>query len=172
MNYDNMEEVEKLEIMNYDSVFLVNRAGFSINRIEVRTNYINLSSYSELITSVFCQHKTIRMTNMFIQMQGGIYQNTMVGSNLFVENVTADTYLMDYGFIYITECNFPDAVKENELVFNNFYAYNSVTRKVLLTRDFITNMGNANMTITNSNFQVFGDLSNMYSTISLRTNPL
>lgn len=109
---------------------------------------------------------------MHIQIQGGIYTNRIIGTNIAVDNVTIDAYNSPFGFIYVTECNFPEASGENEIVFNNLHVYNSRTRITLLTNDFISNMGNANLTIAHSTFEVYGDISNMYSAITLMTNPL
>lgn len=53
MDYSNMEEAEARQMTLFDSIFLVNRAGFSINMIDVTTDFQNLIVYSELVTSVF-----------------------------------------------------------------------------------------------------------------------
>ena len=75
--------------------FTINRASFSMNNINIFTQFSDSITTVEMIRSTYNMMKTISLTNMFIQIQGDVVQNKDMGSNFYTNNVKYGNILIE-----------------------------------------------------------------------------
>ena len=73
-----MESLEVFQASNPSSIFFVNRASFTLDNVYYTSEFDSAASYGEFVTSVWNSQTLTTLTNLFIQMKGGIYRNLMV----------------------------------------------------------------------------------------------
>lgn len=59
-----------------------------MNNINIVTQFSDSITTVEMIRSTYNMLKLITLTNMFIQIQGDVIDNTDMGSNFYTNNVT------------------------------------------------------------------------------------
>ena len=75
--------------------FTINRASFSMNNINIFTQFSDSKTTVEMIRSTYNMMKTVSLTNMFVQIQGDVVQNKDMGSNFYTNNVKYGNILIE-----------------------------------------------------------------------------
>ena len=75
-------------VLDTVTAFTINRASFTMNNINIVTQFNDSITTVEMIRSTYNMLKLITLTNMLIQIQGDVIDNTDMGSNFYTNNVT------------------------------------------------------------------------------------
>ena len=170
LNQDLMEDDEISKVLNSNIVFLVNRAGFTLKRMNVIAIFASTSTTVEAIRSTYNHEKTLSLISTYFQIQGEILMNQEVGTNLYFDYFEADVYATIEAIVYLIKCNFPEAVLNHTVVFKNMYVYNSQPRIINLFTTFQVT-GDPNITLSNATWDVYGSSSEDVAPFEVQIEP-
>lgn len=126
-----------------------------MNNLNVYTQLAAAPANVEIIRSTYNARNTQSFTNVKFQVQGTIFENRDLGTNIYIDNVDigkllthlVDMYQANTGFESEVYCNFPEAVLNHTFVMKNSRYYNSQEKEAFL-RVTAYNSGDSNITVS------------------------
>ena len=172
--------VEKQSILINKSIFNILRANFSINNVIISTN---LLSNNIFINFVSTKVRQLNIDHLYFNTSESILNNyesitpilsilnVLYPTNAVIQNVQIDASRLKSGFVFDIDCNYPEAVLLNEVIFNNITAFYSQTKTSYDWARIIHYQGPANVTISNLNFaNYFSSYDNYKSSIYITSS--
>lgn len=139
------------------NIFLL-RSGLSLSNLNIYSDLDNLDTETFFINAIYLQSKAVTISNVDFQVSGHIL-NTEDPMSLKVKNTYVDMYASMGGFVMRIKCNYPEAYTTGYLLFDNVTVENSGDKIVSIKEPFLIHTGSENLTVTNSNIQIYGTLS-------------
>ena len=150
INQGNYTDAEVLTLGGQVTLFSV-RSSVQVDNLDIERETDNTGRVVTLFSLVYLQDKTMRITNVYINVTGIV----MAGNdpfNGFFENITLDTYRLRGWFSFIISWNYPEAVVKNEIIFNYIKVVTTNDRPHSFTPTIVSYQGPSNITVKNSDF--------------------
>ena len=158
---------EQIDLFNQQEVAItVSRANFKISGFAIYCNFTGIDVSMIFISVLLIQDKYIEITDWDFRGSGRIL-NSQTPLNLIVTNTEIDYYNMNQGFYMAITWNFTGAVTTNDIIFDNVTVYNSKERTAVIENSFIYFGGSSNVTIMNSNINVYGLSTQQFSPVKI-----
>lgn len=158
---------EASELSQSNMGFHVAGTNFEMKRFNIESR-INNSNF-DIFNPIYLETKSFTLTDITTSGYGGIiFSDSPL--NLYVTNMIVDYSLKSHGFSLDIACEYSGATTVNELVFENLIAKNSQTKVDGVTGPFMSILGASNISITNSNIEVYEINSEGFAPVVLRTS--
>ena len=144
-------ESENTNLETIQATIFVLRSNVYIDNIDFEREPIDYYEPTLLIQLVYLQDKIIQMTNIDMNITGTIMNSADPFNGVF-ENITIDSQGLRDGFVFVLDCNYPEASLVNELYFNYIKVFASKEIQLADQPNMIFYQGPGNFTILNSDF--------------------
>ncbi|CAI2360059.1 unnamed protein product [Moneuplotes crassus] len=153
------------------SKLIISHSSFTMNRINLLTAFADKQIDTDLFTVTDGKGKVVTLKNLQIKasnIDGSILYNYGQETSLHLENLDIDFYGVQHGIEFHPACSESLTGTETSVVVTNVTAYNSQERGDRAYSYFYFN-GNANITISDSKFEIFKSNTDGIGTIELQT---
>ncbi|CAI2361394.1 unnamed protein product [Moneuplotes crassus] len=153
------------------SKLIISHSSFTMNRINLFTAFADKQIDTDLFTVTDGKGKVVTLKNLQIKasnIDGSILYNYGQETSLHLENLDIDFYGVQHGIEFHPTCSESLTGTETSVVVTNVTAYNSQERGDRAYSYFYFN-GNANITISDSKFEIFKSSTDGIGTIELQT---
>ena len=158
-NVSEIDDSSKTTISLVDYSILIYQSQVLWSDLKIQTEYNSLATLNYFIRAVYIQDRDINITDIDIQVSGGIIITTDP-LNLYLVNLDIDFYQNIGGFDLRVQCNYPEAFLEETIYANNITFYFGTDRAVSGSIDGqFTYIGPGNLTMIDYYSDIYVDLT-------------
>ena len=142
-------ESEVLSLSSSQVTLFSVRSNTYIDNVDIEREAIDTSNAPTFLVIIYFQEKMIQMTNIDFNITGTILIATDPFNGVF-ENITIDTFRLFKGFEIVSiNCNYPEALLQNDVLFNNIRAITAREETVPFNSLIMDYTGPGNVTTSN-----------------------
>ena len=168
-NNSDITEIEKSRFSVEEYTILVLRSDFTIENMEITTEYADITADPVFFFLVYIQSGQITYKDLHVRVSGTI-SYTYDPMNLYIKNVDVDYYRNTGGFDMEVYCNYPEAELDVNMVTDNTTIYYSQDRVIFpIKRSIFRSILPGSFVVSNHRSEVYILANEQYGVLSLNS---